>query len=169
MQTATGASARRAGRAYVRVEAVDDSGFQLLKGAYRLRVQAAGADGRISRALEAPFRLKLTLPRGQFDAYTVPLLPAFRRQAGAAADAQGQLVAVVGPKGAAATAGIRRGDIITAVNGKSVATRAAGPSRCARCRPRSPPRSNVVRRGQPLAVQVTPKPDWEKAPDYAAS
>ena len=57
--------------------------------------------------LERTFKLRLTTPRGLFDAYTVPLWRAFRRQAGTAVP--GQFVAVVGPKGAAATAGIRRG------------------------------------------------------------
>ena len=43
VQTATDASTRRAGRAYLRIEGVNDSGFQLLQGPYRLRIQASGA------------------------------------------------------------------------------------------------------------------------------
>jgi Flp pilus assembly protein TadD len=165
VQTAVDASARRPGRAYMRIEAVDDSGFQLLRGRYRLRVQAAGADGRLSEALETPFRLTLTPPRGLFDAFTVPYLPTFRRQAGI--DAPGQLVAVVGPKGTAAAAGIRRADIITAVAGRSVATDGGWSVAMRALAADKPVAVDLLRRGQPLSVQVTPKPDWERAPDYA--
>jgi hypothetical protein len=167
VQTTTDSSPRRAGRVYLRIEAVDDSGFQLLQGPYRLRIQATDAAGRMSAPLEAPFRLRLTPPRGLFDAYTVPFLPTFRRQAGI--DTPGQLVAVVGPKGAVATAGIRRGDVITSVDGRSVAT-AGGWSVAMRALPAQKPVAvELLRKGQPLSAQVTPKPDWEKAPDYAAS
>lgn len=166
VQTSTDADERRPGRVYLRVEGVDDSGFQLLRGRYRLRVQANGADGRVSRTLETAFRLRLTAPRGLFDAYTVPLLPTFRRQAGT--ETPGQLVAVVGPKGAVAAAGVRRGDVITAVEGRSVAT-SGGWSAAMRALPAEKPVTvDLLRAGQPLSVQVTPKPDWEKAPDYEA-
>jgi tetratricopeptide (TPR) repeat protein len=167
MQTAADSSARRAGRAYTVIEGVDDAGFQLLQGAYRLRVQAADDTGRVSRALEAPFRLRLTAPRGLFDAYTVPLLPSFRRQAGV--DAAGQLVAVVGPKGTVAAAGIRRGDVIVAVDGRSVAT-AGGWSVAMRALPAGKPVTvDFLRKGQALSAQLTPKPDWERPPDYQKS
>jgi Flp pilus assembly protein TadD len=167
VQTSTDAAERRPGRVYLRVEGVDDSGFQLLRGRYRLRLQANGPDGRVSRTLEAAFRLRLTAPRGLFDAYTVPLLPAFQRQAGT--QTPGQLVAVVGRKGAVATAGIRRGDVITAVEGRSVAT-AGGWSAAMRALPAEKPVTvDLLRASQPLSVQVTPKPDWEKVPDYETS
>jgi hypothetical protein len=82
VQARTDASARRAGRSYLRIEAVDTRGFQLLQGAYNLRIQATDDAGRTSNAVQGPFRLRLTTPRGLFDAYTVPLWRAFRRQAG---------------------------------------------------------------------------------------
>ncbi len=167
VQTAADASARRPGRVYMRIEAVNDSGFQLLRGRYRLRVQAAGADGRLSQPLETPFRLTLMPPRGLFDAFTVPYLPTFRRQAGI--DAPGQLVAVVGPKGTAAAAGIRRGDIITAVAGRSVATDGGWSVAMRALAADTPVAVDLLRRGQAMSVQVTPKPDWERAPDYATS
>lgn len=167
VQTATEATARRAGRAYLRIEGVDDSGFQLLQGPYRLRIQAADADGRLSRPVESRFRLRLTPPRGLFDAYTVPLLPTFRRQAGT--DTPGQLVAVVGPKGTVAAAGIRRGDVITAVDGRSVATTGGWSAAMRALAANKPATVDMVRRGQAMSVQVTPKPDWEKAPDYATA
>ena len=167
VQTSTDASMRRAGRAYLRIEGVDDSGFQLLQGPYRLRIQASGQDGRTSRMLEAPFRLRLTPPRGLLDAYTVPLFPTFRRQAGT--DTPGQLVAVVGPKGTVAAAGIRRGDVITAVNGRSVATSGGWSAAMRALAANTPAAVELVRRGAAMSVQVTPKPDWEKPPDYATS
>ena len=117
--------------------------------------------------LEAPFRLRLTPPRGLFDAYTVPLLPTFRRQAGT--DTPGQLVAVVGPKGTVAAAGIRRGDVITAVNGRSVATSGGWSAAMRALAANTPAAVELVRRGSAMSVQVTPKPDWEKPPDYATS
>ena len=167
VQTTTDAAARRAGRAYMRIEGVDDSGFQLLPGPYRLRIQAAGDDGRVSQALERRFRLRLTPPRGLFDAYTVPLLPAFRRQLGT--ESPGQLVAVVGPKGTVATAGIRRGDVITAVDGRSVATPGGWAVAMRALAAEKPAAVDFLRKGQPLSVQVTPKPDWTTAPDYERS
>jgi Flp pilus assembly protein TadD len=167
VQTTTDVAERRAGRVYLRVEGVDDRGFQLLRGRYRLRVHATDDDGDASRTLETRFRLRLTPPRGLFDAYTIAFLPAFQRQAGAATP--GQLVAVVGPKGAAAKAGIRRGDLITSVDGRSVAT-AGGWSVALRALPAEKPVTiELLRTGQPLTVQVTPKPDWEEAPDYEPS
>jgi tetratricopeptide (TPR) repeat protein len=165
VKTAVDASARRAGRAYLRIEAVDDSGFQLLQGRYRLRIQAAGDDGRLSEAVETPFRLRLTTPRGLFDAYTIPFLPTFQRQA--QGNTPGRLVAVVGPKGTAAAAGIRRGDLITAVGGRSVATDGGWSVAMRALAAQKPVAVDVLRRGRPLSVQVTPKPDWERAPDYA--
>jgi tetratricopeptide (TPR) repeat protein len=167
VQTVTDRAARRAGRAYLRVEAVDSSGFQLLPGSYRLRLQATDAQGRVSSPLERAFRLRLTAPRGQFDAYTVPLWPAFRRQAGT--DANGQLVAVVGPKGAVATAGIRRGDVVTAIDGRGVATAGAWAAALRALPADKAVTVDMVRKGQPLSATLTPKPDWETAPDYAAS
>lgn len=74
VRTITDAADRPAGRAYVRVEAVDGSGYQLLQGNYRLRLQATDDAGRVSPSVEAPFQLKLTPPHGMLDAYTVPLL-----------------------------------------------------------------------------------------------
>jgi len=167
VQAKTDTTARKAGRAYVRIEAVDTSGFQLLQGAYKVRIQATDAGGRVSAAIQGPFRLRLTTPRGLFDAYTVPLWRAFRRQAGTTVP--GRLIAVVGPKGTVATAGLRRGDVITKVDGKPV----AGPGAWATALRALPAEKAVtvefVRKGTATTVTVQPKPDWEAAPDYAKS
>ena len=166
VQAKTDTTARKAGRAYVRIEAVDTSGFQLLQGAYKVRIQATDATGRVSAAVQGPFRLRLTTPRGLFDAYTVPLWRAFRRQAGTV---PGQLIAVVGPKGTVAMAGLRRGDVITKVDGKPV----VGPGAWATALRAMPAEKAVsvefVRKGAATTVTVQPKPDWEPAPDYAKS
>lgn len=167
VQTRTDATARRAGRSYLRVEGVDSSGFQLLAGRYRIRIQATDAQGRVSNAVEAPFTLKLTPPRGRLTAYTIPLWRAFKRQAGTTTP--GQLVAVVGPRSTAATAGIRRGDVITTVNGTSVATVGAWLTTLRALPADKPVAVELVRRGTPMTVTVTPGPDWEPEPDYARS
>jgi hypothetical protein len=167
VQTETDATPRQAGRAYLRIEAVDSAGFQMLRGAYRVRIQATDAQSRVSPAVEAPFRLRLTTPRGLFTAYTIPLWKAFQRQAGTRTP--GQLVAVVGPRGTAATAGIRRGDVITSVDGRSVATHGAWTTALRALPAEKDVTIELVRKGAPLTVTMKATPDWEPVPDYAAS
>lgn len=167
VQTSADATARRAGRAYLRVEAVDSQGFQLLKGAYTLRIQATDAQGRVSPAVEAPFALRLTAPRGLFTGYTIPLWRAFQRQAGTTA--AGQLVAVVGPKTRLATAGIRRGDVITSINGVAVPTPGAWSTALRALPADQDVIVELVRKGAPLTLPLRPGPDWEATPDYAKS
>jgi len=167
VQARTDATARRAGRAYVRIEAVDTRGFQLLQGSYKVRIQATDAQGRTSPAVQGPFRLRLTTPRGLFDAYTVPLWRAFRRQAGTTTP--GQLVAVVGPKGVVATAGLRRGDVITSLNGASVAQPGAWQTALRALPAEKAVQIQYIRKGQTVTATLQPKPDWEAAPDYAKS
>lgn len=166
-QTNTDATPREAGRRYLRVEAIDDAGFQLLAGAYRVRIQATDAEGRVSAAVEAPFRLRLNPPRGQFTAYTIPLWKAFQRQAGTSRP--GQLVAVVGPRSTAAVAGIRRGDVIVAVNGRPVATRGAWVAALRALPAEKAVPVELIRKGRPLTVTMTAEPDWEEEPDYDRS
>ena len=76
---------------------------------------------------------------------------------------------MVGPKGTVATAGLRRGDVITKVDGKPV----AGPGAWATALRALPAEKAVavefVRKGAATTVTVEPKPDWEAAPDYAKS
>ncbi len=167
VQARTDATARKAGRAYIRVEAVDTRGFQLLQGAYTMRIQATDDRGRTSAAVQGPFRLRLTTPRGLFDAYTVPLWRGFRRQAGTTTP--GQLVAVVGPKGVLATAGLRRGDVITSLNGTTVAQPGAWQTALRGLPAEKAVQIQYVRKGQVLTASFQPKPDWEAAPDYAKS
>ena len=167
VQARTDTTARKAGRAYVRVEAVDMRGFQMLQGAYKVRIQATDDQGRTSQPVEGPFRLRLTTPRGLFDAYTVPLWRAFRRQAGTTTP--GQLVAVVGPKGVVATAGLRRGDVITSLNGTPVAQPGAWQTALRALPAEKAVEIQYVRKGQTLTASLQPKPDWEAAPDYAKS
>lgn len=167
VQTATDAADRPAGRAYVRVDATDTSGYQLLAGAYRVRVRATDAQNRTSPALEKAFALKLTSPRGLFDAYTIPLWGALRRQMGAAVT--GQLVAVAGVKGKVLAAGIRRGDIITAIDGRDVSKPGAWAAAL-----RALPGDRAVpiqfnRKGVAMTAALEASPDWTAVPDYATS
>ena len=167
VRTITDAANRPAGRAYVRVEAVDSSGYQLLQGSYKLRMQATDSAGRVSPAVESPFQLKLTPPHGLFDAYTVPLWRAFRRQAGTTTP--GQLVAVVGPKGPAATAGLRRGDLITSLNGTSVAAPGAWAVALRALPADTAVTVEYLRKGATRTGTLQAVPDWEPAPDFAKS
>jgi hypothetical protein len=165
MQSTTDARARRAGRAYLRVEAVDSRGFQLLKGGYTVRIQATDAQGRVSPAVEAPFTLRLTPPRGQFTGYTIPLWRAFHRQAGSAT--AGQLVAVVGPRTPLAAAGVRRGDVITSLNGVAIDSPGAWAVALRGLPAEADVTVELVRAGAPLSLPLRPGPDWEAPPDYA--
>ena len=167
VQTTTDAADRPAGRAYVRVEATDSSGYQLLAGTYAVKVLATDAQGRVSPALSKPFTLTLTSPRGLFDAYTVPLWPPLRRQMGATV--AGQLVAVVGIKGKVLAAGIRRGDIITSMDGRDVTKPGAWAAAL-----RALPGDRAVaiqfsRKGVPMNAMLEASPDWTPTPDYATS
>ncbi len=167
MQSTTDPRARRAGRAYLRVEAVDSRGFQLLKGNYTIRIQATDAQGRVSPAVEAPFTLRLTAPRGRFTGYTIPLWRAFQRQAGTTA--AGQLVTVVGPRTPLATAGIRRGDVITSLNGVEVGSPGAWAAAVRGLPADKEVPVELVRDGAPLTLPLRPGPDWEAVPDYERS
>ena len=152
------------GRAFLRIDATDDAGFQLRPGVYRITLNAVDPRGRISNSLGRNFRLRLTAPRGRFDAYTVPRLRAFRP-----GHPVGQIVAVVAPGGAAAKAGIRRGDIVTRIGSHWVTTagslataqRALAANRGVKVR--------IVRDGTLRIVTMKAKPDWTARPDYAPS
>jgi tetratricopeptide (TPR) repeat protein len=167
VQTLTDAAARPAGRAYVRIEGVDSAGYQLLAGAYRVSITAADDQGRVSAPLTGRFTLKLTTARGLLDVYTIPLYRGFMAQA--RTQAPGQLVAAVAPKGAAARAGIKVGDVITSLNGASVA-RPGAFSAALRALPAGKPVTVVLtRRGVSRSATMTPDPDWTPAAKYAAS
>ncbi len=151
----------------MRVEATDSSGYQLLAGAYKVRVRATDSQNRSSNALVKPFTLKLTAPRGLFDAYTVPLWGPLRRQMRAAA--AGQLVAVPGVKGKVLAAGIRRGDIITSVDGRDVARPGAWATALRALPADRPVAVQFNRKGVAMTANVEPSPDWTPAPNYEAS
>jgi len=152
------------GRAFIRIDATGDDGFQLGRGVYRITLSATDPKGRLSNKLARNFRLTLTPPRGRFDAYTVPRLPAFR-----ITNPVGQVVAVVGPGGAAAAAGIRRGDVVTRIGPRWI----TGPGSMARAQrgllANRAIKVRIVRDGKLIVVKMTPKPDWTARPDYERS
>jgi hypothetical protein len=166
-RTVTGAEVHPAGRVYFLIEATTEQRFQLPAGEYRVVVQATDARGRPSNALEGPMRLNLTAPRGRLDAYTVPLWPSLAQQFGVPAG--GQLVTSVAPGGIAVAAGMRRGDIITSINGIAVAT-PGGMQKALRWLPAGTEVPvEATRAGQTLPFRITFKPDWEEAPKYGPS
>lgn len=167
VQTNTDTKARAKGRAYVRIEAVDNAGYQLPAGRYRLRFQAVNASGEASAAVEGAFQLALTPPHGRFDAYTIPLTRNLRRYA--TSRVAGQYVAVVAPRGVAAQAGLRRGDVITAIGGTSVAQRGAFDTALRALQAEKPITIDYMRKGRAAQATITPKPDWEPAPVYIPS
>ncbi len=167
VQSKTDTNLRPKGRAYVRVEAVDDSGYQLPAGRYKLRFQATNDGGEASSLREGPFQLTLTQARGRFDAYTIPLTPSLRRYAGTRVP--GQYVAVVAPRGVAVQAGLRRGDVITAIGGTSVASAGAYETILRALPAEKPVTVDYLRKGTAAQTTITPKPDWEAAPAYTAS
>lgn len=155
-----------AGRAYVLIEATNEQRFQIPAGGYRVSVTATDDRGQSSTPLAGTFRLMLTPPRGRLDVFTVPLWPSIARQL--RVPATGVLVAALTPGGTAVTAGVRKGDVITAVNGR----RLRGPGTLTALL-RALPASqqvpvDVLRSGRQMTFQVTPRPDWEPAPSFEA-
>ncbi|MEW6583089.1 MAG: PDZ domain-containing protein [Actinomycetota bacterium] len=167
VRTVTAPDVHPAGRVYLHIHAVTEQRYQLPAGTYRVSVQATDPLNRRSNTLTGTFRLKLTTPRGVLDAYTVPLFPSIAKQH--RVPAGGQLVATVAPGGIAVAAGMRRGDVITAVNGVPVST----PGGLTSAQRRLPAGRQVVvdtRRGAQLfPFQIAFAADWEKAPDFGPS
>ena len=153
-----------AGRAYLQVEAVDSRGFQLPAGSYLVRIRATDSRGKASNLLSGSTSIALGPALGRLDALTVPLIPPFARQA--KSEAGGQLVAVVAPQGAAATAGIQRGDIIVSMNGKPVSSPGAMRTVSSSLPAGTPVPVELRRAGQVVSTQVTLGPDWTSPPDY---
>ena len=167
VQSVTTRADHPAGRAYVLVPAVDASGFQLTAGDYAVSVEAISPTGEHSKALRAPATIQLDAPLGRLDALTVPLLPPFARQL--RIDPGGQLVAVVAPGGPAATAGLRRGDVIVAVNGKSTGTQGAFRVALSTTPAATPVAIDVRRGAQTLNLSVTLQPDWTAPIDFTTA
>ncbi|MEQ9336114.1 MAG: PDZ domain-containing protein [Miltoncostaeaceae bacterium] len=169
MKTITDQRPRPAGRAYMRIEATDDLGYQLEPGAYRLRIQAVSPSGESSEELRGAFRLRLTPPHALFDLFAVPMMRPLRASIGVGARVKGMYVAVVGPGGVLATAGLRRGDIVTSIGGTAVDTPGAYATALRALKADEPVAVEYLRDGETTTVEVTLKPDWEPVPDYAAS
>lgn len=169
MQTITDTEPRPAGRTYLRIDAVDSLGFQLPAAAYRVRIQPISPSGESGETIQGSFRLRLTPPHGLFDVFAIPLMRPLRSSMGVGARVRGQYVAVVGPRGAAATAGLRRGDVITTIGGVAVDTPGAYATALRAMQANKPVTVEYLRDGTLTSAEVTPKPDWEPAPNYAAS
>ena len=165
VRTVTADAVHPAGRVYFLIEATTEQRYQIPAGAYRVEVQATDSQQRTSNVLQGTFQLNLTPPRGRFEAYTVPLWPSVSRQLGIP-PAGGQLVAAVAPGGTLAKAGVRRGDIVTAINGQPVGLEGQMTTALRTLPANTPVPVVIVRGGKPLTVTVTPPPDWTPAPDW---
>ncbi len=152
------------GRVWLRIEANNDRGFQLLAGRYTLEVFAVDAAKRRSKPITRRFRLTLRAPRGVLHAYTVPAWPS--NIAGIASAPGGQIVAGVLPGSATATAGIQRGDVIHTVNGVKVDARGAWFIALRNLPANVPVPVELERAGVRQTVQYSAPPDWTTSPDY---
>lgn len=165
VRTITANKDRAQGAAWFLVQAVNDQGYQLPNGRYRVAVTAKDARGRTSKTLQRAFRLQLTAPRGRVDGFTVPNLPAIARQL--KIPEGGQLVVALAPKGIMVTAGLRRGDVITKINNLDVTTPGQWTA-ALKALPADTPVPIEFRRGAEArtgTIQVPP--DWNPAPDYS--
>jgi hypothetical protein len=166
VRTISDDDARPAGRAYTLVEAVDDRGFQLPAGSYKVRIQATSVDNEVSQAASGDFTLRLTRARGQLDALTVPTWSAVAKPLGVPVES-GQLVAAVRPKGQAVAAGLRRGDVITKVGGTATPTAGALQVALRKLPADRPVRIEYSRKGEQRLGVIKPKPDWTAQPNWS--
>jgi PDZ domain len=166
VRTVTADATHPAGRVYFLIEATTEQRYQIPAGAYRVEVQATDSQQRTSNVLKGSFRLNLTPPRGRFEAYTVPLWPSLSRQLGIP-PAGHQLVAAVAPGGTLAKAGLRRGDVVTAINGLPVDLEGQMTTALRTLPANKPVPVVILRDGKPRTLQVTPPPDWTPAADYS--
>ena len=166
MKTVTTAGIHKAGRVFLLVQATDSRGYQLPPAAYTVFIGATGAHGRNARGHSYALTLTYTAPRGMLDWYAVPNDADIRASLGLHTSV-GQVVAAVHPGSALAVAGIRRGDVITRVNGID-ATTPGGFARAVRQLPANiPVRIEILRGVNPITVTVTTPPDWNAISDLA--
>lgn len=161
------AEATTPGRVYILIEATSEQRYQLPAGTYRIRLQAADGQNRQSNVLQKSVALATTTPRGRLDMDTLPLWRPLARSLRLPAKG-GQLVTAIAPRGDSVKAGMRRGDVITAIN--SLPTLTTGQYQTAlRALPAGTSVPVEVRRGtRTTTFQVTFAPDWTPVPDLTA-
>jgi hypothetical protein len=155
------------GRAWLLVQAVTPTGLQLPAGGYTAEVYAVDALKRRSNTIRRPLTIRFKAPKGIVQAFTVPAWPSIL--AGVAnPGAAGQIVAAVAPGSAIATAGLRRGDVIRTVAGRSVDGRGAWIAALRALNANTPVPIGYERAGIAGTLQYTPPPDWSPAVDLRA-
>lgn len=164
VRTVTSSAIEKPGRVYVLVEATNEQRYQLPDGRYTVRVTAADAAGKVSKPVQRIVTLALTPPRGRLDLDLAPLWRPMARSLGVPAQG-GQLVSVVAPRGDAAKSGIRRGDVITSVNGMPTITTGQLQTALRALPAKSAVPVELRRQGAPQTVQLTVQPDWVAVPD----
>jgi hypothetical protein len=159
MKTVTTSGYRRAGRAFLLIQATDNQGYQLPAGAYTVFIGATSPGGRNAAAHVVPLTLTYTSPRGMLDWYTIPNTTFVRANLGLHMTG-GQVVVAVNPGSALANAGIVRGDVIEAINGVSTGS-PGGFQRATRLLPAGAPVPVVLLRGVTTrTTSFTAPPDW---------
>lgn len=168
VKTITSPATENPGRVYVMVEATNNQNFQLPEGRYRVTVQATDAQNRTAKPLERVVTLTLTTPRGRLDADLVPLWTPLARSLGLPVG-KGTLVGALAPRGDMIKAGLRRSDVITAINGKP--TLSSGQLAVAlRALPATTPVTIDFRRGSDTRSATLGAPaDWNPAPDLSSA
>ena len=165
VRTFTSPKEQAQGQVWMLVQAVNDEGYQLPTGNYTVAIKGKDSRGRTTKTLRRNFKLQLTPPRGRIDGFTVPNLPAIARQMRIAPG--GQLVTALKPRGILVTAGLRRGDVITKVNGLDVNTPGQWTA-ALKALPADAPVPIEYRRGAEVRTgMIEVPPDWNPAPDYA--
>lgn len=92
---------------------------------------------------------------GYMGVQSSPLTPDLREQLGLASDLQGVVIIGVGPGSPAALAGLRQGDVITAIGGQAVSSSGSLFSVLRRTPPGEQAELNLVRGGQEITLVIT--------------
>ncbi len=163
VNTVKSAPAQARGKIWLVVDATTLSGFQIPAGRYTLQAYAVSGTRR-SNVLRRPVTIRFTRARGTIQALTEPAWPS--TIGGITSAPGGQIVTAVAPDSATAASGLVPGDVIRAVNGRSVDS----PGQWLRARRALnagvQSTLDVDRAGARHRLTITPAPDWTRPPDW---
>ena len=151
------------GRVWLAVDATTLSGIQIPAGKYTLQAYSVSGSRR-SNVLRRAVTVRFTRARGTIQALTVTAWPS--TIAGVASAPGGQIVTAVAPDGATAASGLQAGDVIRAVNGRSVDSPGAWLRARRVLNAGTAVPIDVDRAGVRQRLTVSPPPDWTASPDW---